>query len=69
MAAILRVADALDYSYSQRVKEIECEINQGQLITLPSPHVEDVSLEQIALVEKGPLFEEVFGLKVHLRNK
>ncbi|MCH9656826.1 MAG: HD domain-containing protein [Planctomycetes bacterium] len=68
MAAILRVADALDYSYSQRVKEIECEINQGQLI-ISIPHVEDVSLEQIALVEKGPLFEEVFGLKVHLRNK
>ncbi|MDF1746029.1 MAG: HD domain-containing protein [Gimesia sp.] len=68
MAAILRVADALDYSYSQRVKEIECEINQGQLI-ISIPHVEDVSLEQIALVEKGPLFEEVFGLKVHLRKK
>tara|TARA_R110002111_G_scaffold248400_1_gene312001 strand:- start:2553 stop:4172 length:1620 start_codon:yes stop_codon:yes gene_type:complete len=68
MAAILRVADALDYSYSQRVQEIECEIDQGQLI-ISIPHVEDVSLEQIALVEKGPLFEEVFGLKVHLRKK
>lgn len=68
MAAILRVADALDYSYSQRVQEIECEITQGQLI-ISIPHVEDVSLEQIALVEKGPLFEEVFGLQVHLRKK
>jgi len=68
MAAILRVADALDYSYSQRVQEIECEIDHGQLI-ISIPHVEDVSLEQIALVEKGPLFEEVFGLKVHLRKK
>ena len=68
MAAILRVADALDYSYSQRVKEIDCEIDQGQLI-ISIPHVEDVSLEQIALVEKGPLFEEVFGLKIHLRKK
>ncbi len=68
MAAILRVADALDYSYSQRVQEIECEITQGQLI-ISIPHVEDVSLEQIALVEKGPLFEEVFGMKVHLRKK
>lgn len=68
MAAILRVADALDSSYSQRVKKIECEIDQGQLI-LSIPHVDDVSLEQIALVEKGPLFEEVFGLQVHLRKK
>ncbi|QDV52818.1 Ppx/GppA phosphatase family protein [Gimesia fumaroli] len=68
MAAILRVADALDYSYSQRVQEIECEIVKGQLI-ISIPHVEDVSLEQIALVEKGPLFEEVFGLQVHLRKK
>lgn len=68
MAAILRVADALDSSYSQRVKEIECEIDQGQLI-ISIPHVEDVSLEQIALVEKGPLFEEVYGLKLHLRKK
>uniref|UniRef100_UPI002611F350 Ppx/GppA phosphatase family protein n=1 Tax=uncultured Gimesia sp. TaxID=1678688 RepID=UPI002611F350 len=68
MAAILRVADALDSSYSQRVKEIECDIKQGKLI-ISIPHVEDVSLEQIALVEKGPLFEEVFGLKVQLRKK
>jgi exopolyphosphatase/guanosine-5'-triphosphate,3'-diphosphate pyrophosphatase len=32
------------------------------------PHVDDLSLEQLALMEKGPLFEETFGMPVLLRK-
>ena len=32
------------------------------------PHIEDLSLEQMALNQKGSVFEETFGLKVLLRK-
>jgi exopolyphosphatase/guanosine-5'-triphosphate,3'-diphosphate pyrophosphatase len=67
MAAILRVADALDRSHSQRVKEIRCATVDGRLV-ISTPRVEDLSLEQLALRQKGSLFEETFGMKVVLRR-
>ena len=67
MAAILRLADALDRSHSQRVHEIQCVCEDGNL-AVSARHVEDLSLEQLALKQKGPLFEETFGLKVLLRK-
>jgi exopolyphosphatase/guanosine-5'-triphosphate,3'-diphosphate pyrophosphatase len=67
MASLLRVADSLDGSRSQRVREIRCEIKGGQLI-VSALGVEDLSLERLALSQKGPLFEEVFGFQVQLRK-
>ncbi len=66
MSAILRVADALDRSLSQRISDIECEQTNGKLIITASK-VKDVSLEQLALKQKGALFEDTFGLQVQLR--
>ncbi len=67
LAAILRVADALDHSHSGRIKDIRCRREEGQLV-LSAPHIHDLGLEQLALKQKGPLFEEVFGMKVLLRR-
>jgi exopolyphosphatase/guanosine-5'-triphosphate,3'-diphosphate pyrophosphatase len=67
MAAMLRVADALDRSHSQRVQEIHCEREDGRLV-ISTPRVADLSLEQLALKQKGSLFTSVFGLKVQLRR-
>ncbi len=36
------------------------------MITVPK--VDDLSLEQLALMQKGSLFEETFGMKVLLRK-
>ncbi|MDX1944863.1 MAG: exopolyphosphatase [Pirellulaceae bacterium] len=66
MAALLRVADALDESRSQRIHEVVCERDGGRLI-ISVPLVEDLSLEQLALKQNGALFEETFGLPVLLR--
>ncbi|MAE65055.1 MAG: exopolyphosphatase [Phycisphaeraceae bacterium] len=66
MAAILRVADALDRSGTQRVREIVCERDGGDLVIV-TPGVQDLSSEQFALKQKGTLFEEIFGLRVILR--
>lgn len=66
MAALLRVAIALDESRSQRIHEVICTRDDSRLI-ISVPMVEDLSLEQIALKQSGSLFEETFGLPVLLR--
>jgi exopolyphosphatase / guanosine-5'-triphosphate,3'-diphosphate pyrophosphatase len=66
MAAILRVADALDESRSQRIHEIRVE-REGDCLVISIPLVEDLSLENLALKQTGLLFEETFGTPVLLR--
>jgi len=67
LAAMLRVADALDRSRSQRIQQFSCQRDNGRLI-VSIPDVSDLSLEELALKEKGPLFEEIFGMQVLLRK-
>jgi exopolyphosphatase / guanosine-5'-triphosphate,3'-diphosphate pyrophosphatase len=66
MAAILRLADALDESRSQRIHEIQIE-REGDRLVISIPLVEDLSLETLALKQNGQLFEETFGTPVLLR--
>ena len=66
MAAILRVADALDRSRSQRIRDIQCEVRRQQFV-INVPRTADLAIEQLALKQKGPLFEEIFGMQVVLR--
>ena len=66
MAAILRIADALDESRSQRIHEALVEREKDRLI-ISIPMVEDLSLENLALKQTGVLFEETFGMPVQLR--
>ncbi len=67
LAAILRIAIALDDSRSQRINDIQCRQENKRLIIIPAG-VEDVSLEQLALRQSGTLFEEVYGLPVQIRS-
>jgi exopolyphosphatase/guanosine-5'-triphosphate,3'-diphosphate pyrophosphatase len=67
LASILRVADALDRSYSQRIREIDCSIKKHRL-SISIPGLDDVSLEQITLKQTVQLFEETYGLSVLLRR-
>ncbi|MDA1015458.1 MAG: Ppx/GppA phosphatase family protein [Planctomycetota bacterium] len=67
MAAILRVADCLDHSRSQRVKQIDCRFKSQQFV-IEVAGVDDLSLEELELKQKGNLFEEVFGYPVVFRR-
>ena len=67
LAAILRVADALDRSHSQKELEISTKIENDNLI-LSVHGVQSLNLEKIALAEKGDLFESVFGYKLILEG-
>jgi exopolyphosphatase/guanosine-5'-triphosphate,3'-diphosphate pyrophosphatase len=68
LAAILRVAIALDESRSQRISQIHCE-RDGERFVITISGVEDLSLEQLTLRQNGSLFEEVYGMNVLLRTK
>jgi exopolyphosphatase/guanosine-5'-triphosphate,3'-diphosphate pyrophosphatase len=65
MAAILRVADALDRGHSQHIHSITVE-KKSDAIFVYAHGSYDLSLEQIGLEEKADLFQDVFGYKVIL---
>ncbi len=67
MAAILRTADALDRSARQRISNFSCS-QDGHYFIITVPEVKELSLEQLALNEKGTLFENVFGMSILLRS-
>ena len=66
LAAILRLAIALDDSRSQRISEIRCKVT-GKRMIISAIGVEDVSLEQLAFRESSGLFEETYGIPCQLR--
>lgn len=67
LAAILRVATSLDTSRSQRIGKFELKILKDS-IEISIAGGGDLSLEQLALRRKGPLFQQVYGRNVVLRS-
>jgi exopolyphosphatase/guanosine-5'-triphosphate,3'-diphosphate pyrophosphatase len=65
MAAILRVADALDRPHAQRVRDITTRITDNKLL-IGLGDVADAAIERLALADKGDLFQHIFGLEVSL---
>ena len=62
LAAMLRVAYALDVERTQRIKKLKCSIEGDQFrIRVDSPNV---AVERWALARKAELFRNVFGLNV-----
>jgi exopolyphosphatase/guanosine-5'-triphosphate,3'-diphosphate pyrophosphatase len=66
LSAILRVADALDRSHSQRI-HIAGFLRTGDELSLGVEDVGDLSLERVALETKGGLFATVYGMRVTIR--
>jgi exopolyphosphatase/guanosine-5'-triphosphate,3'-diphosphate pyrophosphatase len=65
LASILRIADALDRGHTQRVREVNVEISEGDLV-IHCTYSGDMSTERYGLEAKAGMFEEVFGLNVTL---
>ncbi len=65
LAALLRVADALDREHLQRVQGVRATI-EGRELLLEVDGRGDLLLEQWALRKKGRMCESVFGLAVTL---
>lgn len=65
LAAILRIADALDVSRTQQIREISCRIGADGL-TISVQGNPDLIMEQRALAEKGDMLADIYGLDVHV---
>ncbi len=65
LAALLRVADALDRGHRQRIRGVVVEQTPEELL-LHADHDGDISLARFAVASKGDMFAEVFGLRVIL---
>lgn len=65
LAAILRLADALDRSHTRLVEHVEVVIKDMMLLLLVSSS-HQVELEEYGLRRKRQLFEETFSKEVHL---
>jgi exopolyphosphatase/guanosine-5'-triphosphate,3'-diphosphate pyrophosphatase len=67
LAALLRLAEALDRSHARRVEEIYCAIRKKRIrIEVVSPW--DVTLELDTARTRGNLFEQAFGRTVEVRQ-
>ena len=67
LAAILRVADALDHDHRQRVVGVTAK-QRGSEVRLLLRTRGDVTLDEISVGEKGDLFQEEFGLRPVVRK-
>ena len=65
LASILRVADALDRSHQQRIKDFTLSLSSDSL-TIRVKDNPYIILEKMAVTDKGDLFESVFGYKIVL---
>jgi exopolyphosphatase/guanosine-5'-triphosphate,3'-diphosphate pyrophosphatase len=63
LAALLRVADALERTHAQRVANLEIRRESGKL-RIRLPGLADAAVERLAMDSKADLFEQVFGLGV-----
>jgi exopolyphosphatase/guanosine-5'-triphosphate,3'-diphosphate pyrophosphatase len=63
LAALLRVADALERTHAQRVADLEIFVEGGKL-RIRLPGLADAVVERLAMASKADLFEQVFGLAV-----
>jgi exopolyphosphatase/guanosine-5'-triphosphate,3'-diphosphate pyrophosphatase len=67
MAAILRVADALDSGHAQRLRNLAFAVEADRLVITAS-HAGSLALEQHRLQDKGAMFARVYGLRVVLQG-
>lgn len=63
LAALLRVADALERTHAQRVSQLEIHRDAAKL-RIRLPGLADAAVERLAMASKADLFEQVFGLSV-----
>lgn len=68
LAAILRVADALDVSHRQVIRQFSFEKPSDGCVIWVSPEIGDITMEREALKKKSGLFTDVFGLELNLKQ-
>ena len=65
LAALLRVADAMEGAHSHRISHFTTRYN-GRRLELLVPGVHDLTIENLAMSKKADLFTDIFGYDVRL---
>ncbi len=68
LAALLRLADALDDSRLQKITQLTVSVGENQ-ITITAQTLADLQLEIFVFTQKARFFEAVFGLPIVLKRK
>ena len=68
LSAILRVADALDYKREQNIREVKCALSAPKTLCIDSIASAKLQGEIERAVEKGALMEEVFNVRLLIRQ-
>ena len=68
MAAILRIANVLDKSHTQKIEDISVTIKDGKMVILAKTY-EDLALEAGLFESRADFFEQIFGIRPILRVK
>jgi len=69
LAAILRIADALDRSHSSRIGKISISISsKKQKLNIKLHGISDASVERMAMRSKAGLFRDIYGLSISLHE-
>lgn len=68
LSAIIRLADALDRSHTQKINNISMKLKKNRLEVMADCN-KDLLLEEWTFEFKSRFFEEVFGIKCTLVNK
>ncbi len=69
LTAILRIANAMDRSHKQKIKNIRIHIKDNHTMQILVDTAEDLTLEQAMFQEKADFFEEVYSVKPILKVK
>lgn len=67
IAALVRLADAMDRSYQQKIKICKVAVKDGTMLIEATSKV-DLTLEEWTFTGKAVFFEEVYGLKAILER-
>lgn len=68
LAAILRIADALDQDYSNKVKSFRLIKEEGDRYVLEAEADGELTMEMLSVQNKSNLFQEIYGRSIVLRG-
>ena len=68
LAAILRLANGMDRSHQQRIRDVRVTVSGSELKIMANT-IYDITLEQGMMENRSRFFEQIYGLKPVLRQK
>ena len=68
LAAILRVACALDNGRQQKIRNFTLENTEDNFLLWVPDEIGDITLERDSVAKRGVLFSEVFGAGIILKQ-